>query len=143
MVKQLIRESRFPEFDNLIIARGICVHYTCKGKGTRVLVHKEDIQWYTFEQLRKRINELGDHYGDKNCEVDISYEHGYYDSIEMISHVQGFRDETDEEYAARLEIVQEERKKTNEIKRIQAKERETCERKEYEKLKKKFEKDAK
>jgi hypothetical protein len=63
----------------------------------------------------------------RNIVIDIDYERGYYDSVDITAQIVGTRDETDEEFELRKRDI-EQRQQMNEQQERQA----------YERLKAKF-----
>lgn len=84
----------------------------------------------TFEQIRQQLDEIEKQYGDQfeNFKVEMEKEWELGDEI-IVANIKGFRSETDEEYAARLD----KKKKLEE-------EQEKRDKKTYELLKQKYEK---
>ena len=86
-----------------------------------------------FEDFKKQT-------GCKTFTIGIDNSYGYYDIIDSKLAFYGNREETDEEFASRLEGLLAAERRTKEIQKQAKKKQTDNERALYEKLKKKFEK---
>lgn len=80
-----------------------------------------------FSQALDRIH----HEKIENAQIDIDKQDGYYGSVTVTVSIIGYRDETDEEMAIRLQEAQRETRRKRESERAT-----------YERLRKKFEKET-
>jgi hypothetical protein len=85
-----------------------------------------DLEYHSLVELTSELNQLSNQYTEKFENLRFDSCAGYDD--EVVYHLVGTRLETDEEYASRLRCVESEKKV-----------KESKERQEFERLKKKFE----
>lgn len=91
----------------------------------------------SLRRLKDFIDECIVNYGE-NASLYISYERYYGDSVYVTAKISYDREETDQEYVARLDKLEKEKIRKKEA----AKKKKEEERALYEKLKKQFEKDG-
>ena len=94
----------------------------------------------TLEYLSDGDYNLDDLLAKHGTGLTLRFELGYYDDPDSVS-IHRIREETDEEYEARLEQIRAYQKAEEARKRNARREREEAERKTYERLRRKFEKE--
>lgn len=107
-------------------------------------LNKSDLRRLTIDEALEYLREgdysLDDLVAKYGTGLTLRWEGGYYDDSDSVS-IRRIREETDEEYEARIEQLRAIQKAEEARQRNARREREEAERKTYERLRKKFEKE--